>query len=137
MPDATVDVRLIVPFSNMGLLEEAVIVGTGYTVTTPLAVAAQPAALVAVTVYVPAVVVEMLVVVAPVLHRYEVPPVAVRVMLVPLQADGLLTAGVGLAAAVTVPLAVAVQPAALVTVTVYVPREPVVMLAVVAPVLHT
>jgi len=47
------------------------------------------------------------------------PPVAVIVDVVPLQPAAELTVGVGLTAVLTVPVAVAVQPAALVTVTVY------------------
>ena len=89
-----------------------------YKVTTPLAVAVQPAALVAVTVKVPAVVVVIGLVVAPVLQEYEVPPVAVSVAVPPVHKAGLLTVGVGSGFTVTVPLAAAVQPAALVAVTV-------------------
>jgi hypothetical protein len=50
---------------------------------------------------------------------------------------GLLTVGVGLAAAVAVADAEAVQPVALLAVTVYVPTIVVEMLEVTAPVLHT
>ena len=98
--------------------------GSGLTVTIPLAVAEQPDELVTVTLYRPAVVVLMLAVVAPVLHTYVPPtpaPDAVIVAVLPAHTAGLVTDGVGLATAVTVPLAVAVQPFALVTVTLYVP----------------
>ena len=60
--------------------------------------------------------------VAVVLHRYEVPPDAVSVAFCPLQmlwVDG-VTSAVGVEFTVTLPEAVAVQLAALVTVTVYV-----------------
>ena len=110
--------------------------GSAFTVTVPAAVAVQPAALVAVTVYVPAVVVVIAVVVAPVLHEYDAPPVAVRVAVAPEQIAGLFTVGEGSAFTVTVPAAVAVQPAALVAVTVYVPAIEVVIDVVTAPVLH-
>ena len=75
-------------------------------------------------------------VIAPVLHEYEVPPVAVRVAVAPEQIVGLFTVGVGSVLTVTVPEAVAVHPYELVTVTVYVPAVLVVIAAVVAPVLH-
>jgi hypothetical protein len=65
------------------------------------------------------------------------PPVAVSVALLPEQTAALFTVGVGKALTVTVPLAVAVHPEALVAVTVYIPAVPVVIVAVVAPVLHT
>jgi hypothetical protein len=83
----------------------------------PAAVAVHPAALVAVTVYVPAVVVVIEAVVALVLHAYDVPPVAVRVAVAPEHIVGLFTVGTGSALTVTVRLAVAVHPV-LVTVTV-------------------
>ena len=92
--------------------------GSAFTVTVPVAVAVHPAALVAVTVYVPAVEVVIEVVTAPVLHEYDVPPVAVRVAVAPAHIDGLFTVGVGSAFTVTTVLAVAVQPLAAVTVTV-------------------
>ena len=111
-------------------------VGNAFTVTVPEAVAVQPAALVAVTVYVPAVEVVIDVVTAPVLHEYEVPPVAASVAVAPAHMAGLFTVGVGSAFTVTVPAAVAVHPAALVAVTVYVPAVPVVIEVVTAPVLH-
>ena len=64
------------------------------------------------------------------------PSVAVRVAVLPAQIVALLTVGVGKGLTVITPLAVAVQPVALVAVTVYIPAMPVVMLVVVAPVLH-
>jgi hypothetical protein len=54
-------------------------VGIALTVTTPLTLAVHPLAAVAVTVYVPDAEVVIEVVVAPVLHAYDVPPVAVSV----------------------------------------------------------
>jgi len=49
-------------------------------------VALQPPVFVAVTVYVPEVVTPIEEVIAPVLHRYDVPPLAVSVVVVPVQA---------------------------------------------------
>ena len=92
--------------------------GSAFTVTVPAAVAVHPFELVAVTVYVPAEVVEIEVVVAPVLHAYEVPPDTVRVAVAPAHIVTLFTVGEGSALTVTVPAAVAVHPAALVAVTV-------------------
>jgi hypothetical protein len=51
-------------------------------------------------------------------HEYVPPPEVVSVAEAPEQMVGLLTVGVGAALTVTVPLAVAVQPEALVAVTV-------------------
>jgi hypothetical protein len=56
-------------------------------------------------------------VVAPVLHRYDVPPDAVSVDIDPAQPEVTATAAVGLLLTVTVPLTDAVQLLALVTVT--------------------
>jgi hypothetical protein len=83
----------------------------------------------------------MLGVLAPLLQRYVHGPPAVKVALsvtdVPLQAAALLTVTIDATASVTVPLAVALHPVAvLLTVTVYVPIKAVVILAVVAPVLQ-
>jgi len=111
------------------------------TVTVLEAVAVQPLAFVTVTVYV---VVEpgdtvILVVVAPVLHEYVPPPLAVKVAFCPLQiGDGLLMLAVGFVFTVKVLESVSVQPLAFVTVTEYVVVEEgeTVMLAVVAPLLH-
>ena len=61
--------------------------------------------------------------VAVVLQTYEIPPVAVSVAVMPAQTTGSLTVTEGGVLTVTVPLAVAVQVAALVTVTVYVVFE--------------
>lgn len=96
---------------------------TVFTVTVALAVEVQLAALVTVTVYVVVVVGETDLL-APVpkllLQAYCVPPLAVRVWLAPLHIAGLagVIAAVGLAFTVTCLDAVAVQLAALVTVTV-------------------
>lgn len=83
----------------------------------------------------------MAAVVAVVLHRYAVPPLAVSVVLCPLQiaTEAGDTEAIGTAFTLTVPLAVALQLAALVTVTVYVMIEVglTVIAAVVAVVLHT
>ena len=97
-------------------------VGWLFTVTVCCAVAVQPNALVTVTVYVVVVAgfTEMdAVVCAPTLHKYVPPPVAVSVTAVPLQvAAGPLIPATGSGFTVNARVAVDVQPAALVTVTV-------------------
>ena len=99
-------------------------VGNELTVTNRLAVAEQLAALVTVTVYVVVVVgdTEMAAVVAELFQLYEVPPLAVKVALAPLQIVTVAgaIAAVGLLFTVTKRLAVALQLLASVTVTVYV-----------------
>ena len=76
-------------------------------------------------------------VVADVFHKYDVPPVAVNTVDVPEQMILLpVIAAVGNGLTVKARVAVAVQPAALVTVTVYVPAVDTVIAAVVAPVFH-
>jgi len=112
--------------------------GSAFTVAMPWAVAEHPEELVAVTVYTPAAVVVIVSLVAPVLHIYVAPvpmPETCIVSIPPAHVAGLLTVGLGLDA-LTVPLAVAVHPAALVAVTVYVPTVDVDMVVVVAPVFH-
>ena len=110
-------------------------------VVVSLAVAVQPFAPVTVTVHVPAVVTVIEAVVAPVLHKYVPPPLAVSVVLGTAQVSAkplsleMDAFGVVLSN-VVVTLAVAVQPFAPVTVTVHVPAVVTVMDAVVAPVLH-
>jgi hypothetical protein len=84
---------------------------------------------------VPAVEVEIDVVVAPVLHTYVLPPVAVSVAVPPVHIAALLTDGVGRALTETARIAVSLHPEA-VTVTVYVLAELTDMAAVVTPVLH-
>ena len=81
--------------------------------------AVHPAGLVTVTLYVAGLALVIPAVVAPVLHRYVPPPLAVRLDGVPLppQPDTTVTDAAGLER-VTVPLPVAEHPAALVTVTV-------------------
>ena len=124
MPPLAVDVRLIVPLNNIGLFELADTVGREYVVIVPEALAVHPDIFVTVTVYVVVVAgaTVILAVVAAVLQRYvHGPPaviVAVSVEVAPLHADVLLTVATGATAAVTVPLTEAVQPAALVAVTV-------------------
>jgi len=49
VPLVTVDERLIVPLSNIGLFEVVVTAGTGYTVSMPEAEAVHPEAFVTVT----------------------------------------------------------------------------------------
>jgi hypothetical protein len=103
-------------------------VGSGFTVMVLVEVAEQPLALVAVTVYVPAVDTVMAAVVAPVLQAYEVPPLAVRVAEAPAQImPSLLVVpelsvsvidGVGSGFTVMILVLVAEQPLALVAVTV-------------------
>jgi hypothetical protein len=116
-------------------------VGNGLTVTVLVAVEVQPLALVTVTVYVASAVglTGIVAVVAPVLHKYVPPPVAVKVVEPPLQitfVPVMLAVGNGLT--VTALVAVAVHPFALVTVTVYVALAVGLTLidAVVSPVLH-
>jgi hypothetical protein len=78
-------------------------------------------------------------VVAPVLHKYVLPPAAVKVVFTPLQIVVIpLILGVGIGLTVTACMAVAVQLLAFVTVTVYVALAVglTVMAAVVAPVLQ-
>ena len=106
-----------------------------FVVTVALAVAAQPAPLETVTVYVPAPTV-IVCAVEPLLHKYVPVPLAVKVVVPPLHVTNfpvMLTCGVALS--VTVELAEAVQPSALVTTTLYVPA-PTVIVDVVAPLLH-
>jgi hypothetical protein len=94
-------------------------VGKGLTVKVRLAVAVQPLALVAVTVYVPAVLTVIAAVVAPVLHRYVDPPEAVKVEDWPAQITSVpAILGVGKGLTVKMRLVVAEQPLALVAVTV-------------------
>ena len=57
--------------------------GNGLTTIVPVVIAVQPLALLTVTVYVPAVPVLTVAVVAPVLHTYPVPPPAVMVAIAP------------------------------------------------------
>jgi hypothetical protein len=116
-------------------------VGNGLTVTVLVAVEVQPLALVTVTVYVASAVglTGIVAVVAPVLHKYVPPPVAVKVVEPPLQiTDVPVMLAVGNGLTVTALVAVAVHPFALVTVTVYVALAVGLTLidAVVSPVLH-
>ena len=118
MPDA---VKSVLDPLQIVLMPVMLAVGTGLTVITRLAVEVQPLALVTVTVYVVVVVgfTGIVAVVAPVFHKYVPPPAAVILPLKPLQSVEIpliLAVGVGLTA--TPLLAVAVQPLALVTVTV-------------------
>ena len=90
------------------------------TVTVRDVVAVHPLILVTVTLYVVVDAGEIvtLVVIAPVLHEYEVPPLAVSVTLAPLQIGaGELIEAVGVGFTVTVRDVVAVQPLTSVTVT--------------------
>ena len=116
-------------------------VGTALTVTVTLSVDVQLDPLVTVTVYVLLVVGDTVVVaaVAPVLHAYVPPPVAVNVVDLPLHIVALVPASaVGTALTVTVTLSVDVQLDPLVTVTVYVVLDTgdTVIEAVVSAVLH-
>jgi hypothetical protein len=116
-------------------------VGIGLTVTACVAVDVQLLALVTVTVYVAFDVglTVMAAIVAPVLHKYVPPPVAVNVVEPPLQTiDVPVMLAVGSGLTVTVLVAVDVQPLALVTVTVYVASAVGLtgIVAVVTPVLH-
>ena len=115
----------------------AVTVGFATITTVPLAVAVQLPELVTVTVYVPAVVVVILAVCAPLLHTYTTPLFAVSVAIAPLHIVSLATVGVGKGLTVAIPLAVAEHPEEFVAVTLKTPGVVVVMLEVVAPVLQT
>jgi hypothetical protein len=107
-PPPTHSTTAVLPAHTAGLL--AVGAGLVTAVTVPCAVAEHPEALVTVTVYVPAVVVVILSTVAPVLHMYEVPPVAVSVTVAPEQLVALLTVGVGRELTVTVVVTVVGHP---------------------------
>ena len=116
---------------------EIAAVGLLFTVNALLLVAVQPLALVTVTLYAPAVETVIAAVVAPLLHKYEVPPEAVKLVLLPEQIVFVpVIAAVGLLFTVSALLLVAVHPFALVTVTLYVPAVPIEIAAVVAPLLH-
>ncbi len=113
--------------------------GSGFTVTAVLSVSVQPLELVTVTVYEPLVVTDIAEVVAEVDHRYPVPPEAVSITEPPWQKvvgpPAVMTAD-GSGFTVTAALSVSAQPPELVTVTVYVPSEITLILAVVAVVDH-
>lgn len=130
---------MIVALISIGVLEFGADAGSGHTVAVLLTDAVHVATLVTVTVYtvVAPGLTEILAVVAPVFHKYPaVPPVAVMVIETPLHADGLFTVGTGFAAEVATALAVAVHPAALVTVTLYVAATVTELFAVLVPLLH-
>jgi hypothetical protein len=101
--------------------ELTVIVAGGPIVTVAIAVPVQPAASVPVTVYEVVLIgeTERGLVVAPVDHEYVTPPTAVNVALPPGHIVGELTVIVAGGPIVTVAIAVPVQPAASVPVTVY------------------
>jgi hypothetical protein len=108
--------------------------GVGFTVSTLLQELVHPAPLVTVTLYVPAAVRLLITApVAPVDHKYVPPPVAVKLAEVPAQIV-LLPVILQLGASLTVRtlLQELVHPAALVTVTLYVPAA--VRLLITAPV---
>jgi hypothetical protein len=93
-------------------------VGLLFTVNALLLVAVQPLALVTVTLYAPAVETVIAAVVAPLLHRYDVPPEAVKLVLLPVQIVFVpVIAAVGFVFTVNALLLVAVQPFPSVTVT--------------------
>ena len=113
--------------------------GGGFTVSVLLQELVQPAALVTVTLYVPAAVRLLIVaLVAPVDHLYVLPPVAVKLAELPTQIvllPSILQLGGGLT--VSVLLQELVHPAPLVTVTLYVPAAVrLLIVADVAPVDH-
>src|SRR5258706_217170 len=123
-----------------GLLTETV--GFGFTVNVPDPEPVQPLVSVTVTEYVPAVLVLIVEVVAPVLHANvaaPVPPAGVAVSVagrVLEQTSGLLTETVGFGFTVNVPDPEPVQPFVSVPVTEYVPAVLVLIVEVVAPELH-
>jgi hypothetical protein len=117
-------------------------VGFGSTVRVPVVEPVQPFVSVTVTLYVPAVLVLIVEVVAPVLHAKvaaPVPPAGVAVsvagsVLAQTSTAAIETVGFGLA--VRVPVPEPVQPFVSVAVTLYVPAVLVLIVEVVAPVLH-
>jgi hypothetical protein len=117
-------------------------VGFGFTVKVPEPEPVQPFVSVTVTLYVPAVLVEIVEVVAPVLHAKvdePVPPEGVAVNVagnVLAHTEGLLTETVGFGLTVSVPVLEPVQPFVSVTVTLYVPPVLVEIDEVAAPVLQ-
>lgn len=121
MPPLAVSVALW-PLQIVCVEGETCAFGRLFTLTVPLAIAVQLAALLTVTVYVVDEVglTVIAAVVAVVLHKYDVPPDAVNVVLCPLHIaieEG-VTEAVGEVFTVTKRLAVAEQLAALLTVTV-------------------
>jgi hypothetical protein len=114
--------------------------GSGFTVSVLLQELEHPAALVTVTLYVPAAVMLLITaVVAPVDHKNEVPPVAVKLAEVPEHIVWLpgRISQTGSGFTVSVLLHELVHPWALVTVTLYVPAAVMLLMtAVVAPVDH-
>lgn len=78
----------------------------------------------------------ILVVVAPVLHTYIEPPVAVSLAVLPAHIAVSFTVGVGIGFTVMIPLAVAVHARASVTVTEYTPAVRLRIVSVVLPVLQ-
>ena len=116
---------VLVPLQMVALVGARVAVTAGLTVTVADAVAEQPWADVTVTEYglaptVVGVTTKMpVVLVVPSLKRYVLPPVAVRVALVPAQIVALPSVAVTAGLMVTMPVATAEQPWAEVTVTEY------------------
>ena len=114
--------------------------GSAFTVNVLLQVEVQPEALVTVTLYVPATVKLLIVLVAEVyppgpLQEYPVPPVAVKLVDVPAQMVLLpVITHAGSAFTVNVLLQVEVQPEALVTVAVYIPATVKLLIVAVAAV---
>ena len=112
-------------------------VGLPFIVTIAFVEAVHPALLLATTVYVPPDVTDMLAFVEPLLHEYDVPPFAARVTVSPSQAVRLpVICGVGFDAATTLAETLAVQPLALVAVTLYVPAAETFIICEVALLLH-
>ncbi|NBS91855.1 hypothetical protein EBS67_17975 [bacterium] len=137
------DVKSTLPPEQKVVAPPAVIVAIGkaLTVTTVATlVAVQPFASVTCTVYDPAVVVVMATVVAPLLQRYDIPPLAVKSTLPPEQkvvAPPAVNVAIGKALTVTAAaVLVAVQPFASVTVTAGEDVVETVIVCVVAPVDH-
>jgi hypothetical protein len=119
----------------------AAVGGVVFKVTTAVSVSVQPFAAVTVTVYVPAVVIELEAAsVEPLLHKYVPPPLAVKIVLVVVQSKAKtpLIAAVGsVVFNVTTAVSESVQPLAAVTVTVYVPAVVIALEAAnVEPLLH-
>jgi hypothetical protein len=143
-PVAVTLIAVVVQFNSVALvlLVMPAVGAAVFPVITMLFVAVQPFVPVTVTVYVPAVVTFIVAVVAPLLHKYDAPPVAVTLIEVVVQVSSVtpvlfVMAAVGAAVfSVITMLFVSVQPFAFVTVTVYVPAAIMFIAAVVAPLLH-
>ena len=140
LPVGALAVRVVDVPIHIVLIPEIFTTGRGNMVTSREAEAVQPIALVTVTLYVVATDGDTVTdaVVAPLLHTYDTPPEAVRVVDAPGQTFGPVMPAIGFALTLTVARVVAEHPRSLVTVTRYMVLESgdTVTEGVVAPVLH-